>query len=114
MQLMCDALSVLGSRHGLVMDPLRRECGIVRFDRFTELPRLHLRAGARIAGREIVFPLTPDGETFAFLDQRMSPCTMALIGIDPQSGVKVKLTIVTPFRPLDAAFSTSGFPVRNL
>lgn len=107
MQLMCDALSVLGSRHGLVMDPIHRKCEIIRFDRFDALTPLHIRAGAVIDGREVVFPLCPQGDTFRFLDQRISPCTMALIGMDSKSGTKVKLTIATPFRPRDAVFSTT-------
>ena len=107
MQLIADALSVLGSRHGLVMDPVHRKCGIVRFDRWDALPTLHLRAGALIEGREVVFPLCPQGDTFRFLDQRLTPCTMTLIGMDAKSGTKVKLTIATPFRPRDAAFSTT-------
>lgn len=107
MQLIADALSVLGSRHGLVMDPVHRKCGIVRFDRWDALPALHIRAGAVVEGREVVFPLCPQGDTFRFLDQRLTPCTMALIGMDSKSGTKVKLTIATPFRPRDAAFSTT-------
>ncbi len=43
---MCDAIAVLGSRHGLMINPRGRHCGIIRFDRFEELPRLDLRAGA--------------------------------------------------------------------
>jgi xylan 1,4-beta-xylosidase len=107
MQLMCDALSVLGSRHGLVINPIARECEIVRFDRWDALCKLHVRAGAVIEGREVVFSLCPEGETFRFLDQRLTPCTMALIGMDAKSGTKVKLTMATPFRPRDAAFSTT-------
>ncbi|OGV74234.1 MAG: hypothetical protein A3K19_14225 [Lentisphaerae bacterium RIFOXYB12_FULL_65_16] len=112
MQLMCDAVGVLGSRHGLLINPLARKCGVVRFDRFDKLPELHLKVGARIAGRELVLPLTPDGQTFRFHDQRLTPCSMALMGIDAASGVKVKLTALTPFRPRDAAFSTT--PVLGL
>jgi hypothetical protein len=106
MQLICDALSVLGSRHGLVINPIDRECEIVRFDRWDALCKLDVRAGAVIEGREVVFPLCAKGDTFRFLDQRLTPCTMVLIGMDAKSGTKVKLTIATPFRPRDAAFST--------
>jgi len=107
MQLMCDALSVLGSRHGILVNPIARHVQIIRFDRYEALPVAHLRAGARIGGRELVFPLTPEGELFGFLDQRISPCGIAFIGIDPISGLKVRLSITTPFKPRDAEFSTS-------
>lgn len=112
MQLMADALAVLGSRHGIVVDPIKRACGILRYDKFTELQPLHLRAGAIIDGAEYVLPLAPDGQTFDFHDQRQTPCTLSLTGIHAGSGLKVKLTIATPFRPRDAAFSTT--PVLGL
>jgi xylan 1,4-beta-xylosidase len=105
MQLMCDAIAVLGSRHGILMNPGKKECGIIRFDRFDELPLLHLRAGAIINGKEYVFPLCPEGTPFSFFDQRITPCTMSLIGIHAQARLKFKLTFVTPFRPKDRDFS---------
>lgn len=112
MQLMCDAVTVLGSRHGLLMNPMRRECGIIRFGAFDELPRVCIRAGIRLRGKDYVLPLSPQGESFAFHDQRLTPCTMSVMGIDPLSRVKLKLTVVTPFRPRDAEFSTT--PVLGL
>ena len=112
MQLMCDAISVLGSRHGLLMDPIAKRCGIIRFDTFEHLPELHVRAGVRIAGRELLLPLCPEGGSFRFHDQRLTPCSMSLMGIDAASGVKLKLTIVTPFRPRDPVLSTT--PVLGL
>ena len=112
MQLMCDAVSVLGSRHGILWDPRSKECRLIRFDAFTECPRFQLRAGIIIGGEEIILPLASDGATFTFLDQRTSPCTMSIMGIDPGSATKLKLTAVTPFRPRDGAFSTT--PVINL
>ena len=105
MQLMCDAVSVLGSRHGILWDPGAKECRLIRFEAFTACPRFHLRAGIVIGGQEIILPLAQDGAGFAFLDQRISPCTMSIMGIDPSSAVKAKLTAMTPFRPRDAAFS---------
>jgi len=107
MQLMCDAIAVLGSRHGVLWDPPRRRCGIVRFDRHTRLTELHLRAGLVIDGKEYVLPLCPEGQVLDFHDQRMTPCTMSLIGIHAASTTKLKLTIVTPFRPRDGEFSTT-------
>ncbi|MFC1451945.1 glutaminase domain-containing protein [Verrucomicrobiota bacterium] len=112
MQLMCDAVSVLGSRHGLLIDPLRKSCGIIRYDAFTDLPEIRIRAGAVIDGKEYILPLAPDGEAFAFHDQRLTPCTLSVMGIHPQSALKLKLTLVTPFRPRDGEFSTT--PVLGL
>jgi xylan 1,4-beta-xylosidase len=112
MQLMCDAVTVLGSRHGLLINPIKKECGIIRFSKFEELPKLHVRAGVVIRGKEYVLPLSPKGEAFYFHDQRISPCTLAVSGIDPFTRVKLKLTVVTPFRPRDPDFSTT--PVLGL
>ncbi len=107
MQLMCDAVSVLGSRHGLLLDPVAHACRILRFDNFTRMPSFPLRAGAVINGKEYVFPFCPDGERFAFFDQRLTPCTSRFIAIEAASGLKVTLTFATPFRPRDAAYSTT-------
>ncbi len=112
MQLMCDAIAALGARHGVRIDPIRRNCGIIRYDAFEQLPQLHLRAGALINGKEYLLPLTPDGETFFFHDQRMTPCSLVLMGLDPQSALKLKLSIVAPFRPRDLDFST--MPIMGL
>lgn len=107
MQLMCDAVSVLGSRHGILVNPITRHCRLIRFDRFESLPAFHLKAGAIINGKEVIFPLAPAGDLFGFLDQRITPCQIAFIGIDPSSGLKVKLTLTTPFKPRDPDFSTT-------
>jgi len=64
MQLMCDALSVLGSRHGLLIDPIAKKCGIIRYDRFEALPELQLKAGVSIKGREFLLPLCAEGGAF--------------------------------------------------
>ena len=99
MQMMCDAVSVLGSRHGILWNPAGRHAGIVRFDLFERMPKFDLRAGAVIDGVEYVFPLCAGGKLFDFFDQRTTPCTMSLTGIHAASGVKVRLTVATPFRP---------------
>ncbi len=112
MQPMADALAVLGSRHGIVVDPIHRACGIVRYDRFDHLQPLHLRAGVIIDGVETILPLAPDGQTFDFHDQRQTPCTLSLTGVHARAALKIKLTIATPFRPRDATFSTT--PVLGL
>ena len=107
MQLMCDPICVLGSRHGLFTDPIHRQVRLLRFNTSHADPVLQIRAGAVINGVEHVLPLCHEGPFFSFFDQRISPCTLAFIGIDPETAIKVKLTFVTPFRPRDAAFSTT-------
>ncbi|MHB9032071.1 MAG: glutaminase domain-containing protein [Anaerolineae bacterium] len=106
MQPMGDGLSVLGSRHGMMWDPFNRQSYLVRFDKHPGIP-FELHAGVRLAGRTIVLPLCPQGEVFAFLDQEMTPGSMVLTGIDPETGIKVRLEVRIPFRPRDAPFSTA-------
>jgi hypothetical protein len=96
----------LGSRHGLVLDPIKRRLRVVRFDTYPSLPAACVAAGAVIHGKRRVFPLGGEGEPFTFVDQRLSPCGIRLIGIDAESALKVTLTLVTPFRPRDPDFST--------
>lgn len=112
MQLLGDALAVLGSRHGLIFDPIAKCCRILRFDAFAEAPVAELRAGVVVNGKAYHFPLCPEGERFAFFDQRITPCTTRFIGIEPATGLKVSLEVATPFRPRDARFSTT--PVLGL
>lgn len=107
MNSICDAVTVLGARHGLLLNPVQRECRVIRFDTFNALPRFSLHAGIRFNGREVSLPLSPNGEKFAFVDQRLTPCESRLIGIDPPSGLRLELSVVTPFKPRDAAFSTT-------
>lgn len=107
MQLMCDAVSVLGGKHGLIMVPAERKCRLVRFDRYEDLPDIEILAGVIVNGKEIVLPLAGSGEVFKFCDQRMSTCSMSLMGVDPDSMLKLKLTVMTPFRPGDGEFSTT-------
>jgi len=106
MQLLCDALAVLGSRHGIIFDPIGRDCRLVRFDTFEQAPRFALRAGLRLDGRERVFPLTREGTSFDLIDQRTTPCTIRWIGLDAEAALKVTLTAIIPFRPRDLAFSS--------
>jgi hypothetical protein len=57
----------------------------------------------------VIFPLAPLGPQhvdFSFIDQRCSPCTMTLRGIDSVTKLRVKLTVTVPFRPRDLGFST--------
>ncbi len=101
-----DAIAVLGSRHGILLDPVGRTARMIRFDMFHEAASFGIRAGLRVNGRERVFPLCTDGPFFSFIDQRMTPCTSRFIAIDEPTGLKVELEFVSPFRPRDAAFST--------
>lgn len=109
MQLMCDGVAGVGSRVGIMIDPMGRECRLVRFDSFLQLKRVGVRAGVRLAGKTYVFPLTAlrEGDVeFRFCDQRTSPCTISVTGIVAEAGVKVKLTLAVPFRPRDEAYAT--------
>ncbi|MBI4978983.1 MAG: DUF4965 domain-containing protein [Spirochaetes bacterium] len=112
MQLIANGFSVPGSRHGIIIDPANKRCNIIRFDEFTSAPVLNLKAGVIIAGKEYTLPLCADGGNFFFYDQRLTPCTMSVMGIDPASTVKLELSIAVPFRPRDNAFSTT--PVMGL
>ena len=107
MQLMCDALSVLGSRHGLLFNPPAKRCSIIRFDRWTELPSVEITAGVVIDGIEFKLPLCSSGGNFLFHDQRLSPCTVSFMGVEPRSAVRLRLDVATPFRPRDPLFSTT-------
>jgi len=106
MQLMSDAVTVLGSRHGVFLVPCRRAAYMIRFGHFPGVP-CEIRAGVRLGERELVFPLTSEGDLFAFMDQRISPTGAVLIGIDPETGIRAELRVTTPFKPGDARFSTT-------
>ena len=112
MQAICDAISVLGSRHGLLLDPTSNTARVLRFDPFQDLPALSLRAGVRSGDGERVFPFCAEGPFFEFVDQRITPCASRWIGLVPEAGLKVVMEWVSPFRPRDAAFSTT--PVLGL
>jgi len=111
MQLMSDAITVLGSRHGLGIDPIGRGATLVRSEVYGRI-RCEIHAGVVVDGRTVVLPLTGEGERFAFCDQDMTPTSMKLTGIDPQTRLKVELTVTGPFRPRDGEFSTT--PVLDL
>jgi len=104
---MTDAVTVLGSRHGILIDPPGNECHLLRFDRFTRMPKFQLRVGAVIHGEEVVLPLCADGGRFSFVDQRTTPTSVRLLGLHAETALRVELKIMTPFRPRDAAFSTT-------
>jgi len=107
MQLLCDAIAVLGSRHGLVFDPVGRSCRVIRFDTFEQSPVFELRAGLVVEGRSRCFPLAAVSEGFDFVDQRSTPCTISWIGVDAAAALKVTLKATTPFRPRDLEFSST-------
>lgn len=107
MQLLCDAIAVLGSRHGLVFDPIGRSCRVVRFDTFEQAPVFELRAGLSVEGSDRCFPFATGGESFDFLDQRSTPCTVSWIGLDAATALKVTFKATMPFRPRDLEFSST-------
>ncbi len=107
MQLICDVVAVLGSRHGVVFRPGERHCRILRWDPwYMEWPKCGIRAGLRLGEEEIVFPLTPRGKLFELVDQRLETCQTRWIGLHAASATRVCLQATTPFRPRDARFST--------
>jgi xylan 1,4-beta-xylosidase len=105
MQLLGDALTVLGSRLGVSIDPVNRKSYLVRHGMHPGIP-LEIHAGVEIDGKTILLPLTSQGNLFEFLDQGSTATTMTLGGIDSNSGLHLKLTIRIPFKPRDAFFST--------
>jgi hypothetical protein len=105
MQLMGDAVTVLGGRFGMAWDPVKRAAYLVRHGNHPGLP-FTLRAGIRYADREIILPLAPDNPVFDFHDQECEAARISLSGIDPVSGLHIKLAATIPFRPRDEAFST--------
>ena len=105
MQLMSDAITVLGSRHGVFIDPCRRKCYLIRGTAFPGIA-CEIRAGMTIDGRTRVLPLCANGELFDFYDQDMTPTSMKLTGVDSETATKLELTIATFFRPRDERFST--------
>ena len=102
---MSDAVSVLGSRHNILLDPVNRKCYINRSGVYPGI-ECELVAGVEIEGRMVLLPLCADGGGFDFLDQDMTPNTFKLTGIDEKKTIKLELTIASPFCPRDIALST--------
>jgi hypothetical protein len=103
---MGDAVTVLGSRLGIGWDPKIRQAYLIRHGLLPGIP-FEIRAGVEVDGRQVVLPLIHEGETFEFMDQGMTPTSMSLGGIDPETGIHVKLNVRIPFRPRDDRFSTT-------
>src|SRR5437868_3769256 len=103
MQLFSDGLMVLGSRLGWIFAPHERRCHLPRYGEFPGVP-FEVSAGIRYAGRKIVLPLTPSGDTFTFCEQESGPTSISFSGIDPESALKLTLTLTIPFWPGDADF----------
>ncbi|MGC8764335.1 MAG: glutaminase domain-containing protein [Brevinematia bacterium] len=105
MNLIADALTVFGSRFGIGINPAKRECYLIKADDIKAFP-FELEAGIEVNGKRIYLPLSSDKENFYFHDQKLTPTTMQLSGIDPDSGLHLKLSFMIPFRPKDVYFST--------
>ena len=106
MRPMGDSLTVFGSRLGFAWDPSNLGSYLIRHTDHPGLP-IHIHAGIQVGNRIIQLPLTNEGEQFKFLDQGMTPTSMSLSGIDPETGLHIKLTLRIPFRPRDYNFSTT-------
>ncbi|MCX7820427.1 MAG: DUF4965 domain-containing protein [Brevinematales bacterium] len=105
MNLIADALTVFGSRFGIGINPAHKECYLIKSNDIKSFP-FEIEAGIEIEGRKIYLPLCKDKEYFFFHDQKITPTTMTISGIDPDSGLHFKLTFRIPFRPKDVSFST--------
>lgn len=105
MNVMSDALTVLGSRIGLCWNPVEKICYLIRHKDIKGLP-FGISAGLVLDDKEVYLPLCSQGKKFEFVDQESTPTTMKLSGIDPSTGLHVKLTVRIPFRPRDNEFST--------
>jgi xylan 1,4-beta-xylosidase len=113
MQVLSDGLMVLGSRLGWIIAPHEQRCHLPRYGEFPGVP-FEVSAGIRYGGREILLPLTPHGDTFTFCEQESGPTTLSLSGIDPESTLKLTLTLTIPFWPGDADFSTMPVMLINM
>jgi hypothetical protein len=102
---MSDAITVLGSRHGLFFVPCEKQTYLIRYDKFPGTP-CEFKAGITINGRTRILPLCTENSPFDFLDQDSSVTTFKLTGIDAVSATKLELRVTTPFKPRDADFST--------
>lgn len=105
MQLLADGLMILGSRLGWITAPAQRCCYLPRYGPFPGVP-FEVRAGLRYHGKERILPLSPNGEVFSFCEQEITPTSISISGVDPESRLKLTLTLQIPFRPGDADFST--------
>ncbi|MBN1501840.1 MAG: DUF4965 domain-containing protein [Spirochaetes bacterium] len=106
MQLMGDGIAVLGSRLGIVMDPVNRKAFLVRHGVHPGIP-IEIKAGIKLKDRTVFLPLTSEKEYFDFTDQSSSACSISLSGIDPETSLHLKLIIRIPFRPGNFEFSTT-------
>lgn len=107
MQIMSDAIAVLGARHGMIWAPFDRSCRVIRFDAWEKQPRFDLEAGIKVGGDIFMFPLCEDGGKGLFLDQRLTPCSMEMRAQEPQHALELRLEVVSPFRPRDLDYSTT-------
>lgn len=111
MQMMSDAITVLGSRHGIYVQPCAGKTHLIRHGEFPGTP-FELQAGVTVDGRTLTLPLSRHGENFRFVDQDITPTAMKITGIDPETTLKLEWTATAPFRPRDPRFSTA--PVIDL
>ena len=87
------------------MGTSKRRGYLIRCGFYPGIP-IEIKAGVTFNGKTIVFPLCRQGAVFGFLDQEMTPTSMIMTGIDPDTGIHVKLTITVPFQPRNEKFST--------
>ncbi len=105
MNLIADALTVFGSRFGIGINPPKKECYLIKASDIKDFP-FEIEAGIELEGKRIYLPLSSSTPNFYFHDQKLTPTTMQISGIDPDSGLHLKLNFMIPFRPRDVNFST--------
>lgn len=105
MNMMSDALCVLGSRLGIAIEPTKNKSYLVRHSTHPGIP-MQLKIGINAYGKRITFPLGGDDTKFEFIDQEIHMTRMTLKGIDPETGLKVNLNFRIPFLPRNLSFST--------
>ncbi len=103
---MSDIIATFGSRLGIGICPAEKTAYLQRSGSFPGLA-MQLNIGVHIEGRVITFPFCEGGEDFEFYDQEMTPTGYSITGIDPSTGITLKMHITGLFRPKDVRFSTT-------
>ncbi len=106
MNLMCDALTVLGSRLGIGFDPVKSCCYLIRHNIHPGIP-FDLSIGIEANGRCMTLPFTKSGENFEFVDQQCTMTTIQYTAIAPREGIKIKAVFTIPFMPGNEKLSTA-------
>ncbi|MEZ0536459.1 glycoside hydrolase family 52 protein [Caldicellulosiruptoraceae bacterium PP1] len=105
MNLMSDALCVLGSRIGIAIEPTNNKSYLIRHGLHPGIP-MNLNIGVNVDGKVLTFPLGSSETKFEFFDQDIYMTRISLKAIDAETGLKFNLSFRIPFKPQDLKFST--------